>query len=75
MKISPVALIHKLNVAMLALLKPLGVWGIGGLAIIDSSTIPVPIDALLIEYVAHDHKRFILYCFMAAAGSAIGILR
>lgn len=59
---------------MLALLKPLGVWGIGALAIIDSAAIPVPIDALLIDYVAHDHARFILYCFMAAVGSAIGAL-
>jgi membrane protein YqaA with SNARE-associated domain len=59
---------------MLAALKPLGVWGIGGLAVIDSSTIPVPIDALLIDYVANDHKRFLLYCFMAALGSAIGSL-
>jgi membrane protein YqaA with SNARE-associated domain len=59
---------------MLAALKPLGVWGIGALAVIDSSTIPVPIDALLIDYVAHDHKRFLLYCFMAAVGSAIGSL-
>jgi membrane protein YqaA with SNARE-associated domain len=72
--IHPIALLHKLNAVMLAALKPLGVWGIGGLAIIDSSTIPVPIDALLIDYVAHDHKRFLLYCFMAALGSAIGSL-
>jgi membrane protein YqaA with SNARE-associated domain len=59
---------------MLAALKPLGVWGIGALALIDSSTIPVPIDALLIDYVANDHKRFLLYCFMAAFGSAVGSL-
>lgn len=59
---------------MLTLLKPLGVWGIGGLAIIDSSSIPMPIDPLVIDYVAHDHARFVLYCFMAAAGSAIGSL-
>ena len=39
---------------------------------IDSSSIPVPIDALLIGYVAADHKRFLLYCFMAALGSAVG---
>jgi membrane protein YqaA with SNARE-associated domain len=57
---------------MLAVLKPLGVWGIGALAVIDSSTVPVPIDALLIDYVAQDHRRFLLYCFMAALGSAIG---
>jgi membrane protein YqaA with SNARE-associated domain len=73
-KISPVALLHKLNAAMLAAMLPLGVWGIGGLAVIDSSTIPVPIDALLIDFVAHDHKKFLLYCFMAALGSAIGSL-
>jgi membrane protein YqaA with SNARE-associated domain len=73
-KISPVALFHKLNLAMLTALKPLGVWGIGGIAIIDSSSIPMPIDALLIDYVAHDHARFLLYCFMAAFGSAIGSL-
>src|SRR5258705_11608948 len=59
---------------MLAALKALGVWGIGALALIDSSTIPVPIDALLIDYVAHDHRRFLLYCFMAAFGSAVGSL-
>ena len=77
MKISPSGLFHKLNVlnaGMLALLKPLGVWGIGALAVIDSAAIPVPIDALLIDYVAHDHARFVLYCFMAALGSAIGAL-
>jgi membrane protein YqaA with SNARE-associated domain len=59
---------------MLTALKPLGIWGIGGIAIIDSSSIPMPIDALLIDYVAHDHARFLLYCFMAAVGSAIGSL-
>jgi membrane protein YqaA with SNARE-associated domain len=73
-KISPVALFGKWNALMLAALKPLGVWGIGALAVIDSSTIPVPIDALLIDYVANDHRRFLLYCFMAALGSAIGSL-
>lgn len=74
MKISPVALFYKLNAAMLMALKPLGVWGIGALAIIDSSTIPVPIDAMLIDFVAHDHRKFLLYCSMAALGSAIGSL-
>ena len=74
MKIHPVALFHKLNVLMLAALKPLGVWGIGALAIIDSAAIPMPIDPLVIDYVAHDHAHSILYCLMAAGGSAIGSL-
>jgi membrane protein YqaA with SNARE-associated domain len=73
-KIHPVALFNKWNAVMLAALKPFGVWGIGALAVIDSSTIPVPIDAMLIDYVANDHRRFLLYCFMAALGSAIGSL-
>ena len=74
MKISPVSLFHKLNTALLLLLKPLGVWGLGALAIIDTSSIPVPIDALVIDYVAHSHDKFLIYCVMAAAGSAIGSL-
>jgi len=59
---------------MLGLLKPLGVWGIGAIAIIDSSSVPMPIDPLLIDFVAHDHHRAVLYCLMAALGSAIGAL-
>lgn len=59
---------------MLAVLKPLGAWGIGAIAVIDSAAIPVPIDALVIDYVVHDHARFLLYCFMAALGSAVGSL-
>ena len=72
MKASPASLFYKWNAALLAFLKPLGAWGLGGLALIDTATIPVPIDALLIDYVAHDHRRFVLYCLMAAAGSAVG---
>ena len=53
-------------------MKPLGAWGLGALAIIDTSSIPVPIDALVIDYVAHDHEKFLIYCLMAAVGSAIG---
>ncbi len=74
MKISPLLLFHKLNTALLVLLKPLGAWGLGALAIVDTSSIPVPIDALLIDYVAHNHDKFLLYCVMAAVGSAIGSL-
>jgi len=59
---------------MMAAMLPYGAWGIGALAVIDSSTIPVPIDALLIDFVVHDHAKFLLYCFMAALGSAVGSL-
>ena len=66
------SLFHKLNLMLLAVLKPLGVWGIGALALLDSSSIPMPIDPLVIGYVAADHAKFLLYCFMAAFGSAFG---
>jgi membrane protein YqaA with SNARE-associated domain len=73
-KISPIALFHKYNAAMLAALKPLGAWGVCAISVMDSAAIPMPIDALVIDYVVHDHARFVLYCFMAALGSAIGSL-
>jgi membrane protein YqaA with SNARE-associated domain len=68
------AFLTKWVVALLALLKPLGAWGICVVALIDSGAIPLPIDPLVIDYVAHDHKRAVLYCLMAALGSAIGSL-
>lgn len=74
MKIHPIALFHKLNTALLVLMKPLGAWGLGALAIIDTSSVPVPIDALVIDYVAHDHDKILIYCLLAALGSAIGSL-
>src|SRR5580658_8163055 len=54
-----------------ALLK-LGFWGVGAVALLDSSTIPVPMDAILALYVWNDKGHFWLYCLMAAIGSAIG---
>lgn len=74
MKISPVALFHKFNAAMMAAMAPFGAWGIGAIALLDSAAIPMPIDALVIDYIVHDHARVVLYCFMAAVGSAVGSL-
>lgn len=60
---------------LLAMLKPLGVWGILGLAVIDSSTIPLPfLDPLIVSYGVADHAKCVLYCLMAAVGSAVGSL-
>lgn len=70
MKIAPA--LHKWNLWMLALLKPLGVWGVCALAMVDSSSIPMPIDAIVIGYVSADHAKFAIYALMAALGSAIG---
>jgi membrane protein YqaA with SNARE-associated domain len=75
-KISPVAVLHKISAVLLATLKPLGIWGLGGLALIDSALVPLPMsmDGVLIGYVAVDHGKFLLYCLMAAAASAVGSL-
>jgi membrane protein YqaA with SNARE-associated domain len=74
--ISPAAVLHKISSVLLATLKPLGIWGLGGLALIDSALVPLPMsmDGVVIGYVATDHRKFVLYCLMAAAASALGSL-
>jgi membrane protein YqaA with SNARE-associated domain len=74
--IHPVVVLHKINAVLLATLKPLGIWGLGGLALIDSGLFPIPVsmDGVLIGYVANDHKKFLLYCLMASAASVLGSL-
>ena len=54
-----------------ALLK-WGLLGLGAVAILDSSSIPVPMDAILALYVWNDKGHFWLYCLVASVGSAIG---
>jgi membrane protein YqaA with SNARE-associated domain len=56
---------------MPALVK-LGFWGAGAVALLDSSSIPVPMDAYLALAIWNDKSRFLLYILLAAAGSAIG---
>jgi len=61
-----------MNLVLLPFLAKFGIWGIGALALLDSSTIPVPMDAFLAISIWNDKGRFLLYCLAAAAGSAIG---
>jgi membrane protein YqaA with SNARE-associated domain len=49
-----------------------GIWGVGAVALLDSSSIPVPMDAILAVFIWNDKRHFWLYCLMAAAGSALG---
>lgn len=58
-------------VALPALAK-LGFWGAGAVALLDSSSLPVPMDAYLALTMWHDKGRFLLYVVLASAGSAIG---
>ena len=53
-------------------LAKFGVLGVGAAALLDSSTIPIPMDAILAGYVWYDKSHFWLYCLLAAVGSAIG---
>jgi membrane protein YqaA with SNARE-associated domain len=65
--------LDKSKLWMLALLKPLGMWGILALSIVDSAAIPLPfLDPLIVSYGVQNHAGTILYCFMGAIGSAIG---
>jgi membrane protein YqaA with SNARE-associated domain len=61
-----------MNLVFLPFLAKFGIWGIGALALLDSSTIPVPMDAFLAISIWNDRGRFLFYCVAAAAGSAIG---
>jgi membrane protein YqaA with SNARE-associated domain len=62
----------KMNLVLLPFLAKFGIWGIGALALLDSSSIPVPMDAFLAISVWNDKGRFVFYCVMASVGSAIG---
>jgi membrane protein YqaA with SNARE-associated domain len=66
------ALLGKWTLLLVALLKPLGIWGAGAIALIDSSTIPVPMDLLIATYIWNDRRHVVLYVLMGAVGSAIG---
>jgi membrane protein YqaA with SNARE-associated domain len=53
-------------------LAKLGFWGAGAVALLDSSSIPVPMDAFLAVSIWNHKGQFWLYCLLAAVGSAIG---
>lgn len=66
------AVLLKFKIYLLAVLKPLGFWGLGAIALLDSSSIPVPMDAIVAGYVWSDRSRVVVYVLAAAIGSAIG---
>jgi len=57
-----------------ALLKPLGIWGVFAIAALDGAALGLPVDVAVGGYVSQNHGRWLLYAFMASAGSAIGSL-
>jgi membrane protein YqaA with SNARE-associated domain len=65
-------IVGKWNLVLLPALLKLGFWGVAAVALLDSSSIPVPMDLILATYVWADKGHFWLYCLMGAVGSAIG---
>jgi len=57
---------------ILAILSPLGIWGIMGFAFVDAAFLGMPLDAIVGGYVYAAPRRFLLLSAMAAAGSALG---
>ena len=62
----------KWKLVILPVLVKWGILGAGAVAVLDSSTIPVPMDALIAVWVWKDQGHFWAYCLMATAGSAVG---
>ncbi|MGD0912727.1 MAG: VTT domain-containing protein [Terracidiphilus sp.] len=60
------------KLAMLPALAKLGIWGAGAIALLDSSSIPVPMDAYLAIAMWNAKGLFWAYVLLASAGSAIG---
>jgi membrane protein YqaA with SNARE-associated domain len=65
-------LMTKWNLVILPAVIKLGVVGSFAVALLDSSSLPVPMDLFIAGWVWKDQQRFWLYCLMAALGSAVG---
>lgn len=65
-------LMAKWHLIILPALVKLGFWGAAAVALLDSSSIPVPMDAILSVWVWNNKSHFWIYCVMASLGSAVG---
>jgi membrane protein YqaA with SNARE-associated domain len=74
LKLFFVQLMAKWKFVFMPALAKLGFWGVGAVALLDSSTIPVPMDLILAGYVWADKGNFLFYCLLASTGSAVGAL-
>ncbi len=53
-------------------LLKMGLAGVALVAVLDSSSIPVPMDLILAGFIWANKSQFWLYCLLAAVGSAAG---
>lgn len=65
-------ILNKWKFVILPAIVKMGFWGAAAVALLDSSSIPVPMDAILAIYIWKDQGHFWIYAIMAAAGSAVG---
>jgi len=65
-------LLNKWSLLILALLKPLGIWGVMGFAAVDAAFLVCRWTLIVAGYAYADPRRFLLYAAMGAAGSALG---
>lgn len=57
-----------------SVLKPLGPWGVFGIAFVDAALMGIPMDPVVAGYVWADRPHFWMYILMASGGSALGSL-
>ncbi len=62
------------KLVLLAVLKPLGFWGVAALAALDTSSLAIPMDIIVAGYVWADRTHFWVYALMMGLGSAVGAL-
>lgn len=62
----------KWKLVILPAIIKLGFLGTFAAALVDSASIPIPIDLLIAGWVWSDRSHFWAYCLLAAAGSAVG---
>ena len=53
-------------------MQPLGPWGVFVASVVDSASVPLPIDVIVAGWAWADRSHFYVYALLAAAGSAIG---
>ena len=65
-------LITNWKLVILPALIKMGFWGVAAVSILDSSSLPVPMDAIMAVYIWGDKAHFCAYVLLASAGSAVG---
>src|SRR3569832_754183 len=56
----------------MAVLIPLGPWGVFTIAFVDAAAFGIPMDPVIATFVYGDPRRTLLYALMGAFGSALG---